>query len=201
GFQQQRYSVIARDVSRTQAHIEHIYHAQILLPERPRKDQLVMQEGGIIDQQIEPAMLRSHLLEQAGYLGIVGMIATNRDPTTAGRCHQLGRLFQITAQDLAVDLLLPQAAERPSGDIYGHPGTPQGYCDPPAHAPAGPRDYCNIRSCGWHAVAPVRNVQSHFYNVSKASASSDQTIARGAPQLPVTATPSPQASAPAAACR
>src|SRR5699024_4542225 len=132
-------------VSRTQAHIEHIYHTQFLFPERSRKDQLVMQEGGIIDQQIEPAMLRSHLLEQAGYLSIVGMIATNRDPTTTGGCHQLGRLFQITAQDLAVDLLLPQAAECPSRDIYRHSGTPQGYGDAPAHAPAGPCDYCNIR--------------------------------------------------------
>src|SRR5581483_6670829 len=100
--------VVARDVRRSQAHIENPHQLERLLPEAARVDQIVVYQCSVVDEYVEPAVLALDLLEDGLHLSVIGMIASdgNSVPTEAidfrGRFSERSRqgcVFQ-TAQAL-----------------------------------------------------------------------------------------------------
>ena len=75
--------VPARHIGGTQADIEDLAASQVLFPERLWLDQLRVKIGGIVDQHVETALLGLDLGEEAGDLGIVAVIADDRDAVAA----------------------------------------------------------------------------------------------------------------------
>ncbi|MNZ44668.1 hypothetical protein D3C78_623010 [compost metagenome] len=100
--QQQRRSMVAGDIGRTQADIEDAHQLQRLGPERPRLDQLIMDEGRVVDQQIQVPAFAFNLGEQRLHLGIVAMIAGHRDALPAHGADGLGGGLQVTVQGVAI---------------------------------------------------------------------------------------------------
>ncbi|MNO99489.1 hypothetical protein D3C76_912600 [compost metagenome] len=82
--------MVASDVGRAQAHIDDAHQLQGLFPEWPRLDQLVMNKGRIIHQQIQVPTLTFHLGEQRLDLGIVGVIANHGNAMATGGGNRRG---------------------------------------------------------------------------------------------------------------
>ena len=81
----QRRRVPARDIGRAQADVEDVHQVERLAPEGPWLDQVVVQEGRVVDEDVEAAGLLRDALEQRGHLGIVAVIAGHRDAAPAER--------------------------------------------------------------------------------------------------------------------
>ena len=67
-----------------------------------------MDRAGVVDENIDPALLALHLLEQRLHLGVVGMVDAHRDALAAGGGDRLGGLVDGARQGAS-----PAFSERP----------------------------------------------------------------------------------------
>jgi hypothetical protein len=67
-----------------QTDIQNLRQVQRLFPEAAGQDQLVVDMGDIVDQDVEPALLFLDLLEQRLDLGVVGMVDAHGNACAAG---------------------------------------------------------------------------------------------------------------------
>ena len=72
-----------RDEVRAHADVDHLPVGERLFPERLRLGQVFGQREGVVDQDVEPALLALDLLEQRGDLIVVGMVDLDRDALAA----------------------------------------------------------------------------------------------------------------------
>ncbi|MNN07618.1 hypothetical protein D3C81_1204470 [compost metagenome] len=118
----------ARHVARPQANFQDPGHFQRLLPERPRHDQLVMQEGGVVDQDIEPAGFLAYAAEQRLDLLVVAVIAGHSNAAAAERVDLLRSGVDRARQRRAAFLL------GAPGDIHGGACRAERQCNAPSGA-------------------------------------------------------------------
>jgi hypothetical protein len=83
GLYQQRCRIKAGDVGRPQADIEDVNKLQRTLPETARRDQLIVNGGGVVDQNIQPALVLRNALEQLFDLSIPRVVDRDGDAAAA----------------------------------------------------------------------------------------------------------------------
>jgi hypothetical protein len=77
---QQAGRAMTGHVGGTQTHIEQPCHLQRLLPEGAGNGQRIGNRNRTIDQNVEPAMLAAHALEQRRHLDIIAMVTGHAMP-------------------------------------------------------------------------------------------------------------------------
>ncbi|MCY1401245.1 hypothetical protein D9M71_163600 [compost metagenome] len=136
---QQRRRVVADHVGRAQSHVEDVHQLQGFLPEGTGVDQILVQEGHVVHQQVEAALLLFDTGEQRAHLLVITMVAGHGDTQATGVGHCLGGFGEAARQQLATQVAgaLGRGA---AAEVNGHTGGPQGNGDALADATAGTGD-------------------------------------------------------------
>ena len=151
--QHQRGRMPARDIGRAQADIEDVDELERLGPEAARLDELVVQEGRVVDEDVDVALLLGNAREQRRHLCIIAVIAGHGDAATTGRGDFGGRGVDGARQRRIAFL------ERAAGHVDGRAFRAQRAGDAEAGSARGAGDdgdHALQRSCFIHAVLSSR---------------------------------------------
>ena len=89
----ERCGVVRGDIAAPEADLEHIDDLERLLPKLPGRRELVMEGAGIIDENVDSALLIAHRLKEGPYLTIVRVIDPNGDSSPARGGDGQGRFI------------------------------------------------------------------------------------------------------------
>src|SRR5580658_1782784 len=114
-------SVVARHVGRTQADVENLGELERLLPETARLDEVIVNTGGVVHQDVEAARLVGDAGKQFLHRAVVAVVTRHGNATPAERGDRAGRLGH-RPRECGV-LQSPKArVARAAGDIDRHAG-------------------------------------------------------------------------------
>ena len=148
-----RGGVPARDIGRAQSDVEDLHRRKLLFPEGRRRNELVMDIGGVVHKDVEPPRIRPHPFEKRRDLRIVGVIAGNRNAPAARRRHRRGGFMDGPRQRRAVPPRRMAAIAAAAGDIDCHPLFAETDRNALARAAAGARHDGDCRIC--HVTLPI----------------------------------------------
>jgi hypothetical protein len=121
-------------VAAAQSDVQDVDDVERLLPERCPRHHLVADDGGVVHQDVEPALLALDLLEQGFRLLVIGMIHPDGD-ALAARCRDQVRGFADGAAKRRLAGLLGSP-----GDVHGAAVAAERVRDPEPGTAAGARD-------------------------------------------------------------
>ena len=95
----QRRGIKTGDVLAAQTDIKNIGHVDGLFPKSAGLNQIIMDEGNVVHQNIEASRFFFYLLKQRFDLGVIAVITNNRDTFAAGGGDLLGGLVNRAGKE------------------------------------------------------------------------------------------------------